>query len=243
MPNALRIVLPYLAIPVLVIAAGGSISALYKFGPRLRSTFQHFAAGLVFAAVSSSLLTEVMKARELLPTIIGFSLGVVMMLAMKWFVERGGQPGFSEKDAPWSLVITAAVDYLVDGLLIGIGFGIGVRAGALLTFALTAEGLFLALAVISALTHHRLPWSRLALISLGFGLLFAVGAIAGSTVYGFLSGAVHTGMIAFGSAALIYLVTEELLVEAHEHRIQENPLTAAFFFAGFLLIIIVELSI
>ena len=50
-------------------------------------------------------------------------------------------------------------------------------------------------------------------------------------------------MIAFGTAALIYLVTEELLVEAHEHRVQENPLTAALFFVGFLLLITLELSL
>jgi zinc transporter, ZIP family len=243
MSDALNNVLTYVPIPVLVIAFAGTISAFFSFRPWLRSAFQHFAAGLVFAAVSTGLLTEVLKARDLIPTVLGFSLGVVMMIGMKWFVERGGHPGFNEEDTPWSIVITAGVDYLVDGLLIGIGFGIGARAGGLLTFALTMEGLFLALAVISALTRHRFRWSRLVLISSGFGLLFALGAIAGSMLYGFLSGAVHTAMIAFGSAALIYLVTEELLVEAHEHRVPENPLTAGLFFAGFLLLITIELSI
>jgi zinc transporter, ZIP family len=243
MPDALDTVLTYVAIPVLVIAVGGTLSAFLKFGPRLRSSFQHFAAGLVFAAVSAGLLTEVMKAHELIPTVIGFSIGVVLMLGMKWLLERGGHPGFSEKDPPWSLVATAGVDYVVDGLLIGIVFGIGARAGALLTLALTVEGLFLAIAVTSTLKGHRFPWTRLMLISAAFGLLFGVGAIVGSSVHGFLSGPVHTAMLAFGSAALISLVTEELLVEAHEHRIQENPMMAALFFAGFLLIIVIELSI
>jgi zinc transporter, ZIP family len=50
-------------------------------------------------------------------------------------------------------------------------------------------------------------------------------------------------VLAFGSAALIYLVSEELLVEAHEHHVQENPLTAGLFFAGFLLLLIFEMSI
>lgn len=243
MSDALQGVLTYVPIPVLVIALAGSISAFFSFRRWLRSAFQHFAAGLVFAAVSSGILTEVLKAHDVIPTVVGFSLGVVVMIGMKWLVERGGHPGFNEEDTPWSLVITAGVDYLVDGLLIGIGFGIGARAGGLLTFALTVEGLFLALAVISALTRHRFRWSRLALISSGFGLLFGVGAIAGATLYGLLSGPIHTAMLAFGAAALIYLVTEELLVEAHEHRVQENPLTAGLFFAGFLLIITIELSV
>lgn len=39
--------------------------------------------------------------------------------------------------------------------------------------------------------------------------------------------------LSFGLAALLFLVTEELLVEAHE--VQETPLSTATFFAGFLL--------
>lgn len=50
-------------------------------------------------------------------------------------------------------------------------------------------------------------------------------------------------MLAFGSAALIYLVTEELLVEAHDQEVQENPLTAGLFFPGFLLLIAIEMSV
>ena len=40
----------------------------------------------------------------------------------------------------------------------------------------------------------------------------------------------------FGAAALLFLVTEELLVEAHEEP--ETPLLTTTFFAGFLLILI-----
>lgn len=41
-------------------------------------------------------------------------------------------------------------------------------------------------------------------------------------------------VLAFGAAALLYLVTEELLVEAHEG--EETPLLTAMFFLGFILI-------
>ena len=39
--------------------------------------------------------------------------------------------------------------------------------------------------------------------------------------------------------ALLYLVTEELLVEAHEGG-KETPFAAAMFFAGFLLLLLLE---
>ncbi len=179
----------------------------------------------------------------MIPTVVGFSLGVAVMLGMKWYLERGGHKGFGYDDAPWSLVFTASVDYLVDGLMIGIGFGIGARAGGLLTFALTIEGLFLAIAVIATLARKEKRRWLLILMSAAFGLLLALGAIAGSGLYNALSGPVHTAMLAFGAAALIYLVTEELLVEAHDRESPENPFTAGLFFAGFLLLITIELSV
>jgi ZIP family zinc transporter len=44
-------------------------------------------------------------------------------------------------------------------------------------------------------------------------------------------------VLSFGLAALMFLVTEELLVEAHEEP--ETPLSPAMFFVGFLLFLIV----
>lgn len=53
-----------------------------------------------------------------------------------------------------------------------------------------------------------------------------------------LSGATLAAFFAFGLVALLYLVTEEILVEAHE--IPDTPLTTAIFFVGFLLLIVIE---
>lgn len=47
--------------------------------------------------------------------------------------------------------------------------------------------------------------------------------------------------LAFGAAALVYLVPEELLVEAHEVR--ETPWSAAMFSAGFLVITIIDMVV
>jgi ZIP family zinc transporter len=43
---------------------------------------------------------------------------------------------------------------------------------------------------------------------------------------------------AFGLIALLYLVIEELLVEAHETP--DRPWVAAMFFAGFLILLVIE---
>jgi zinc transporter, ZIP family len=70
-------------------------------------------------------------------------------------------------------------------------------------------------------------------------LLIGVGALLGVTVLGGLSSNALGGVLAFGSAALLYLVTEELLVEAHS--VGETPLMSSLFFAGFLVLLVIEM--
>jgi ZIP family zinc transporter len=53
-----------------------------------------------------------------------------------------------------------------------------------------------------------------------------------------LSPVVIAGFLSFGLMALLYLVTEELLVEAHEKP--DSPLISAFFFIGFLALLALE---
>lgn len=49
------------------------------------------------------------------------------------------------------------------------------------------------------------------------------------------------GMLAFGVAALLYMVTEELLVEAHEEP--ETPIQTAMFFLGFIVLFTLDMLV
>lgn len=68
-------------------------------------------------------------------------------------------------------------------------------------------------------------------------LLLPLGAAVGMPVAS-MSGSLLNACFAFGLVAWLYLVTEELLVEAHE--VEERPVTAAMFFVGFLLLVVLE---
>lgn len=67
--------------------------------------------------------------------------------------------------------------------------------------------------------------------------LMPIGAVLATPVTA-LSAPAVTGFLAFGLVALLYLVTEELLVEAHETP--DRPWVAAMFFAGFLALLMLE---
>lgn len=230
MVSALLNVLTYTLIPVTAATIGGVVAAWRTPGPMLRSFVQHFAAGVVVAAAAGELLPDVVHEKSLWAVVIGGALGVVVMLAVKQLTKKAS--------GSISLMATVGVDVLIDGLIVGIGFAAGAKEGILLTIALTIELLFLSLSVSATLSQANVSRARVAIATLGIALLLPLGAAVGVVLLAGLSGAILAAFFAFGLVALLYLVIEELLVEAHE--IPDNPITTAIFFVGFLLLIVIE---
>jgi ZIP family zinc transporter len=140
---------------------------------------------------------------------------------------------------PLGLIVAVAVDLIVDGLLIGVGFAASAGTGRLLAIALTIELLSLGLAVAVQLSDRVVSHWRVLLSVTGLAILFTITAISGATLFHNLPDSVLATVISFGVAALLFLVTEELLVEAHE--VPETPVSTAMFFLGFLSLFILEL--
>ena len=233
-------VLPFLAIPAVAAVLGGVVAAFRPPGRRLQSVIQHFAGGVVFAAVAGELLPELMYEAAAIPTIIGFAVGVGLMLGVKKLTEGGPAEG-ADDDGTRGLVTTVAIDMVIDGLLVGVGFAAGAEAGLVVTIALSLEVLFLVLATAAALVGAGASRGRVLATTAGLTALLLAGAVAGTLAAGALSGGALAGLLAFGVAALLYLVTEELLVEAHET--EDTPLATATFFAGFLALLLLEMAL
>ena len=222
--------------PAAAMAIGGSIAAFRAPTPRLSSYFQHFAAGVVFAALATEILPDVVHHKAPLAAIIGFACGTALMLFIRWLTKVFGAEG---GEGAWSMNAAVGVDLLIDGLLIGIGFVANARTGFLLTVALGLEALFVGLS--TAATMSKAKWSRGALIATicGLALLLPGGGALGASLLGGLKGAGLEVALSFGAAALLYLVTEELLVEAHE--VPETALSTAMFFFGFLILLMIDM--
>lgn len=238
MPDFVRTVAVYALFPALAIVVGAVLAAFRPPSPRLRSVFQHAAAGVVFAAVAGEVLPEAKAVHDVPGVIIGFAAGVAVMLIVRKLTEPSEDAG-GAGDSPKGLLVAVAVDLVIDGLLVGIGFAAGAEVGLLVTIALTLEVLFLGLATAAALDRAGVRPPQAIATALGLGAVLVLSAIVGAVVLGGLAGAPFAAVLGFGSAALLYLVTEELLVEAHE--VPETPLTTAAFFAGFLALLVIEM--
>lgn len=233
-----RGILAYALAPALALVVGGVIAAFRPPGIRLRGLLQHLAAGVVFAAVAGELLPRELEEHRPLPVVFGFAAGVALMLVVRRLAEgkgtgaAGGSPG---------LAATVGIDVLIDGLLVGVGFAAGAETGILITVALTFEVLFLGLATVASLSVAGAPRRRVLAVVAAFAVLLMVGAAVGGIVLGGLSGDPFLAVLGFGSAALLYLVVEELLVEAHE--VAETALSTAVFFVGFLIVFVIEMVV
>lgn len=227
----------FTAIPVVATVLGGVIAAYRPPGARLRSIVQHIAAGVVFAAAAGELLPDIVERHRPWEMALGFGSGIGLMLLIRALAERRRTDAAAA--TPVGLLATLGTDIFIDGLLIGIGFAAGAEEGMLLSLALTLELLFLGLSASTAMSSAGASKGRVIAVTAGLALVLAVGTALGVVVLGELRDEWMEQVLSFGLAALLYLVTEELLVEAHE--VPETPLTTAAFFAGFLALILIEM--
>ena len=230
-------VLTYALLPVAATVLGATVASFRPPGPAVRSLIQHFAAGVVFSVVAVELLPDVMREHAPVQVVLGFALGVAVMLGVRSVTAKVEEKvERTESKLPMALLVAVGVDVLVDGFLIGIGFAAGAKEGKLLTLALTIELLSLGLAVCATLGKAGTARAKAITTTTLLALLIVVGAAVGATLLSAISERSLEVVLSFGLAALLFLVTEELLVEAHEEP--ETPFTTAMFFTGFLLFLV-----
>jgi ZIP family zinc transporter len=223
-PSSLWTVLP----PAVVVVAG-FLTLLLRPGKKLTSAMQHLCAGLIISAVAVELLPKsIGEGHSVYYAAGGYLIGLVIVFSIRVISRR------LDEESPAGLLASVAIDISIDALLVGIaaatlaGLGAGVVAGSL-----SLEVGFLVMATASTLLARK--WSKtrvllaafvMALITLGLGM----GGFYASSV---LPPHILTGVTGLGVAALLYLVVEELLVEAHSDLEGETSFGSMLFFIGF----------
>lgn len=233
----------YSLLPVAIMIAAGIAAAFVRPGPKLRSAVLHLAAGVIFAVVAVEFLPDLMHRHAGLQTALGFTLGTAVMLAIREISRRAdrGSDGAAQAPAslPLALLFAIGVDLAIDGLMLGIAFASGGKAGILLAIALAIELCALGLATASSLLDQGMTRIKVIALVSALAMLFGLCAIFSGGLLRYVPEHDLAALLAFGSAALLYLVTEELLTEAHEGP--ETPLLTATFFLGFIGLFLLEM--
>ena len=214
---------------------GGALASLWAPGRRITSYIQHFAAGVVIAAVALQVAPEIQRTGAAPAAVLGgFASGGVCMVGVKWLALRIKERERRRRGMPWGLTAAAAIDTAIDGTIIGMGFALGPGVGAILALALGLELFFLTLSVGSSFRQDGASRATAIAATSGISLLLVVGAVAGTLLLRDAPKSALAATLSFGAAALLYLVTEELLVETRVG--EETLLSTAMFFLGLLAI-------
>lgn len=230
----------WLALPAIVMMAGSALTFFWTPSPSTIGLVQHVAAGIILAAVTIEVFPE-MRAGGVSPyaLIASFAAGVMLMFVVKRLSEhleaKGARSGVG---LTWNYGFLLAVflDAALDGLTIGAGFAAGQKVGFALAVGLSVEMLFLSMSLIS----ETIRGARVIWLSGALSALLLTTAIVGFRVLSAMPPGVISFALAVAAAALLFLVTEELLIAAHE--LPERSYSMLVLFAGFIGFWLISLS-
>lgn len=175
---------------------------------------------------------------------IGFIVGTLTMLLIKHFAEKGENKQKTTKlipKIPVAFLVAIGVDVFIDGLLLGIGFATGEKAGVLLAVAIALEMFSMGIATSMQMQEDGLSKGASIKHIVLLSSLFLVSATLGGTLLQHLQNYWMELVLSFGLSALLYLVVEELLVEAHSE--EDSPLYTGTFFLDFLIFLILGMTV
>lgn len=230
--------LALIGVPVITAGGAGVLATFRPPGPRVTSGLQHFAAGVVIAAAALELLPEVVRESGVV-SVVGFAAGIAVMFGMRAITGRlEDRAGTGQASSlPWGMIGATAIDFLIDGLILGAGFTAGGHTGVLLSIALAIEYLFVSLSLAGAIGPETRKAALIAIPVL-LSLLTVGGTFLGLWLLAGAAPVTLAAVLAFGAVAFMYLATEELLVEAHARG--ETAIGSSAFYIGFLAVLILE---
>ncbi|MEE3327624.1 MAG: transporter [Myxococcota bacterium] len=226
------------AAAALALILGAAVAGLRTPSARLQSVMGHLASGVVTGVVAAELVPEILETGRPGALSIGFIAGACLMISVQRISDR-----YFKAQGNTGFLVATGLDVTIDGLLIGFAFAIGTSVGGLLVLAFILELLALGLAVGSDSANSNTGAGSGNALRKAFILALPVvpAAAAGALLLISAGEGLRQGLMGFAVAVMLYLVTEELMKEAHET--EETPVATAAFFFGFLVLVLLELAI
>ncbi|MBE0433434.1 ZIP family metal transporter [candidate division WOR-3 bacterium] len=179
-----------------------------------------FAAGVMLAATSFSLLVPAIAIGGVWRAVLGLVLGAVFLVfaekSVPHFHHVTGIKGPSTNLTRVSLFILAiTIHNFPEGMAVGVGFGSGdIAAGTTLAIGIGLQNMPEGLAVALSLLREGRTRTTAFLIALLTGLVEPVGGLIGISVVSTASLLLPYGL-AFAAGAMLFVISEEIIPETH----------------------------
>ncbi len=227
---------------------------------RVQRIFLGFAAGVMIAASVWSLLIPAMEMaaeqnlrHSWLPAAGGFVLGGLFLMLLDRILPHL-HPGSAEPEGIKSsftrttmLVLAVTLHNIPEGLAVGLAFGLAGESTAVSLSGALALSVGMALqnfpegaAISLPLKKEGLSNNRSFLLGALSGVVEPIAGVTGVLIAGSITG-IMPWFLAFAAGAMIYVVVEELIPEAH---LGEHSHTGTLsVMAGFLVMMILDVAL
>ena len=211
--------------------------ALGSISVRTQDSMLGFAAGMMLAASSFSLILPGLEAAENLTgsgmggaatVVLGLGLGVLLMLGLDHFTPHehesaGAQgPHSSRLSRVWLFVFAITLHNLPEGMAIGVGFAADdMQVGIPLATAIAIQDIPEGLAIALALRTIGVSALRAALIAAASGLMEPLGALVGVGMSSSYALAYPIGL-GLAAGAMLFVVSHEIIPETHRNGHQTS---------------------
>ncbi|MEW5867228.1 MAG: ZIP family metal transporter [Bacillota bacterium] len=181
-----------------------------------------FAAGIMVAASSLTLIPEALGSGSIPSVLLGLAAGAGFILALETGIPHL-EPHFSVRPLSLNLRqgvllgLAIAIHNFPEGFAVGVGYSSGVPAlGPALALAIAAQNIPEGLAVALPFRKEGVPWMRCILYATASGLTEPIAAVLG-VYFMRLADSVLPFGLAFAAGAMIYVASDELIPESHKH--------------------------
>ena len=224
-----------LILPAISMAFGGLLGSRIRPGKRCRAVVAHLVGGLVLGIAAADLMPAASNSGHPVALAIGFCLGFSLLLVINAVLEEPHErPEHGQARPILLLMLPFLVDSLIDGLVVGISSGASEQQWVI-PVAVALEMGLATLGLGTLLGRGASRW-RSAVSGALMAVTYLIGLSISLLITNGLQGPALTGTLAFGTAALIYLVGEEGMKEAHARGEDDSGLVNVAFFIGLLCI-------
>jgi ZIP family zinc transporter len=214
---------------------GGLIAEAVDVSQRTLSLALHLAAGIVLGVVGLELMPRALEASLPWLPLLAFVLGGAFFLGLGRVIGyvQGRLSGSEENPGALAIFSGVSLDLFSDGVLIGTGTVINPGLGLLLALGQVPADVPEGFAAAATLRNSGMPRRRRLLFSASFVIPVLVGAALGYLALRDAPEVLTLSVLALTGGALVTVVVEEMVPEAHEG--ETSPWGAVALTAGFAL--------
>ena len=228
------LVLGLAALPAAGNFVGGVLAELFRVSERVLSLALHLAAGIVLAVVGLELMPEALGGTSpwvpLLAFVGGGGAFIGLDRTIGYVQARIGGSGQKQAGA-LAIFSGVSLDLLSDGVMIGTGTVLNPALGFLLALGQVPADVPEGFAAMATLRSAGVSRKRRVALSAGFAVPILLGATLGFFALRDAPEIVTLSVLALTGGALVAVVIEEMIGEAHEG--ETSQLGPVFLTAGF----------